>query len=182
MVGANTNQANQNSSAGQKSLKDRIDYDKLGDYAPENEVEETMLDNALNSLEQAMDLNQEYIESLRNPYDDTREMIKEYKELYEETGHAMDPELFADMWPQKDTPEFLKSTRDLYLDMAESSIETYIELKEEDDLEDIYGESLDIEDFLEEEDSDKAEKAETVQDQGIQDMVDQFLNNPANKN
>lgn len=172
MVGANQNQ---NVSSSQKSLEDRIDYDKLGAYAPENEVEETMLEMALNSLEQAMELNKECIENLRNPYDDTREMIKEYKELYEETGHAMDPELFADMWPQKDTPEFLKSTRDLYLDMAESSIEAYIELKEEDDLEDIYGESLERENY------DEADE-EVIQQQGINDVVDQFLENPANKN
>lgn len=169
MVGTNQNQ---NVSSSQKSLEDRIDYDKLGAYAPEDEIEERMLEMALNSLEQAMELNQEYIDSIRNPYDETREMIKQYKEFYEETGHAMDPEVFTDLWSTGESPDYLKSMRDTYWDLAQSGIETYLELKEENDIEQFY------EDWLEEE----SEEEEVVQQEGIQDMVDQFMNNPANKN
>ncbi|MEF8880834.1 MAG: hypothetical protein V5A72_03320 [Candidatus Nanohaloarchaea archaeon] len=177
MVGANTNQANQNSSAGQKSLKDRIDYDKLGDYAPENDIEERILDNAFNSLEQAMELNQEYIDRLRNPYDEAREMVRQYKEFYKETGLALDPEQFMNLYPEREEPEFLGQMRDLYWDNAKSALDLYLDLKEENQIEQFY------KDWLDSENSDEGNKAgPVIQQGGIQDMVDQFLDNPANKN
>lgn len=79
---------------------------------------EKILEMTLNSLEQAMELNQEYLDSIRNPYDETREMIKQYKDFYEETGHAMNPELFTNLYTEGETPEFLEQMRDLYWDMG----------------------------------------------------------------
>jgi len=177
MVGANTNQANQKSSTGQKKLKDRIDYDKLGDYAPENDVEERVLDNAFNSLEQVMELNQDYIDRLRNPYDEAKEMVKQYKEFYKETGLALDPEQFMNLYPEREEPEFLEDMRDLYWDDAKSAFDTYLDLKEENEIKQFY------KDWLDSGNSNKGNKASQVTvNQGIQDMVDQFMNNPANKN
>lgn len=114
-----------------RSLTDMIDYDDLGIYSPEDDIEERMLETALSSLEQAKELNRQYIEKARNPYDETREMLDQYKDFYEETGHALDPELFTDLWSTGESPEYLKSMRDTYWELAQSAIESYVDLKEE---------------------------------------------------
>lgn len=173
------NQSSQTSASSGTSLKDHIDYDSLGDYAPDNEIEETILDMALSSFERASELNQKYLEKVRNPYDDPRDMLEGYKDLYMKTGETLDPELFQEIWSTgRESAEDLKSMRDLYLEMAESTLEDYIELKEDRaDFKQQYVDWFGVDGF----DLDP-EEGSVDQQVTMEDILDDFLANQLNRN
>jgi hypothetical protein len=129
MVGTTSGQT---AASKQGSFTDQLDYDSLGAYAPETEVEEKLLDLAIKYFEKANEFDQQYWAKAQNPYGDIEEMLELYGELYLETGQALDPELFQDLWSTgRQSLEDLKSMRDMYMELAESTLEDYAELKED---------------------------------------------------
>lgn len=174
MVG---NKSGQNAASNQGSFADQLDYDSLGTYAPENEAEERLLDLAITYFVNANEFDQQYLAKAQNPYGDFDEMLELYGELYVETGQTPDPELFQDLWSTgRESPEDLKSMRDLYLELAESTLEDYVELKKDKEdtkrkLLDWFGaEQFDLDD----------EQGSAAQQVTMEDIVDHFVNNSSN--
>ncbi len=118
------------SSQNQSSIASKIDFNNLWKYTPENEAEEKMLNNALECYEKAEDLNDRYIKGSKSSYSDPAEMVRAYSNFVEKSGQVVDPEDFFDLLDVGDSSQEYEFARDQYLELAESVLEDYIDLKE----------------------------------------------------
>ena len=117
-------------SKNQSSIATRIDFNNLWKYTPENEAEREMLDNTLELYEKARGLNERYIKGSKSSYSDPSEMVRAYGNFVEKSGQVVDPEDFFDLLDAGNSSQEYESARDQYLELAESILEDYIDLKE----------------------------------------------------
>lgn len=166
------------SSQNQSGIASKIDFNNLWKYAPENEAEEKMLDNALECYEKAEDLNERYIKGSKSSYSDPAEMVKAYGNLVEKSGQVVDPEDFFDLLDLGNSPQEYEFGRDQYLELAESALEDYIDLKESKlQAKKVYLQHFGTDDF-----GVDPNKGPVLKQVTTQDIIDHFFDKQAKKN